>query len=370
MFGKILKVSVFILIFLISIGYGILVGKYEFFPYNQLKKLQDNFTPEERMPELNKIFVDSLISVSVENIDSIRHLTLKIIFGRQTLTASMPDSVYEIQDVAYSDMENLKLLEKFVINQQYNINSIGYIFHPISSNGQLLIYHQGHKGDFLYGKKTIKYFLEKGFTVYAFSMPLLGKNKRPNITLDKIGIIPMHSHEKFKYLEYPLSYFIFPVIAMINYAEKENFENIIMVGISGGGWTTTLIAAIDTRINYSYSVAGGYPIFIRLAKPKKNYGDWEESYPELFNRVNYLDLYILSSVGNKRMHTQVLNKFDPCCFDGEFFKLYKDIVVKRVEQHNHGAFVFISDSLNTTHSISDFTLEKIYERITMISKQE
>ena len=37
-----------------------------------------------------------------------------------------------------------------------------------------------------------------------------------------------------------------------------------MVGLSGGGWTTNLIAALDDRIKYSFNVAGPFPYTTEL----------------------------------------------------------------------------------------------------------
>ena len=36
-----------------------------------------------------------------------------------------------------------------------------------------------------------------------------------------------------------------------------------MAGLSGGGWTTTLYAAIDPSIRYSFPVAGTIPLYLR-----------------------------------------------------------------------------------------------------------
>ena len=52
-----------------------------------------------------------------------------------------------------------------------------------------MIYYQGHEGDFIFGKKTISYFLEMGYTIFSFSLPLLGKNNKPNIISEKFGSI-------------------------------------------------------------------------------------------------------------------------------------------------------------------------------------
>jgi cephalosporin-C deacetylase-like acetyl esterase len=63
-----------------------------------------------------------------------------------------------------------------------------------------------------------------------------------------------------------------PVAAFINYAVKKSSPaEIVMTGISGGGWTTQLYSALDDRIKYSFPVAGSYPFFLR-SKPDKSWG--------------------------------------------------------------------------------------------------
>eukprot|EP01043_Picozoa_sp_COSAG02_P103688 COSAG02_NODE_39697_length_414_cov_0.596825_2_plen_47_part_01 len=43
----------------------------------------------------------------------------------------------------------------------------------------------------------------------------------------------------------------------VNYAKNVlRYKHIVMVGISGGGWTTTVSAAIDPRIELSMPIAG------------------------------------------------------------------------------------------------------------------
>ena len=62
---------------------------------------------------------------------------------------------------------------------EYGIDSKAYLFLPKIQNENLIIYHQGHSGDFYNGKETIQYFLDNDFAVLAFSMPLTGQNSNP-----------------------------------------------------------------------------------------------------------------------------------------------------------------------------------------------
>ena len=150
---------------------------------------------------------------------------------------------------------------------------------------------------------------------------------------------------------------------MLNYAEDQGFEKIIMCGISGGGWTTTLAAGIDKRIDLSFPVAGTYPLYIRFVSPLKNYGDFEQTYPELYKEVNYLDLYLLGSIGKDRKQVQILNQYDPCCFYGLVSRHYEPYINEVIMEFENGSFKVIIDSTHKEHKISGFALEKIFEEM-------
>src|SRR5206468_3419492 len=110
--------------------------------------------------------------------------------------------------------------------------------------------------------------------------------------------------------------FLEPVAVALNYiAPRHPFRSISMIGISGGGWTTTLYAAVDPRVSRSYPVAGSLPHYLASDAPQ-NWGDYEQTLPELYRTANYLELYILGGYGRGRAQLQVLNKYDPCCFNG------------------------------------------------------
>ena len=57
-----------------------------------------------------------------------------------------------------------------------------------------------------------------------------------------------------------MRYFLEPVVLAVNYAVNVlKYKHIAMVGLSGGGWTTTIAAAIDSRITLSMPIAGSMP---------------------------------------------------------------------------------------------------------------
>ena len=118
--------------------------------------------------------------------------------------------------------------------------------------------------------------------------------------------------------------------------EERYYKNILMVGISGGGWTTVLMAAVDQRINQSFPIAGSLPIHLRTY----DIGDIEEIYPEFYSKFPYYDLYLLGSVRDDmtvREHVQISYKNDVCCFSGNRSELYSENIGYEASKYN-GSF--------------------------------
>jgi hypothetical protein len=135
-----------------------------------------------------------------------------------------------------------------------------------------------------------------------------------------------------------------------------------MIGLSGGGWTTTLYAALDPRIMRSYPVAGTRPFYLRSEPATSNsWGDYEDTVPELYEISNYLELYIMGSSGEGRKQLQIVNQFDPCCFEGIVYRTYEHEVQSRVELLGAGEFAVYLDSSHLLHQISTEALATILD---------
>jgi hypothetical protein len=277
------------------------------------------------------------------------------------------ETVQGISDSDFVSLTNLKRIDRLTVNMEFGINSIAYHFIPQQANGELAMYHQGHNGKFSVGIRTIQAFLNKGYSVIALSMPLLGMNNKPLIDFKRFGKIILHSHSQMPFLEppqcHPIKYFLVPVATCVNYAASFKYKRIIMVGISGGGWTTTLYAAIDPRIKHSFPTAGSLPNYLRARDITNSgtIGDYEQIEPALYRTVNYLEFYILGSFGDGRRQLQILNEFDSCCFKGTGFKTYKDIIKNTVQGLGSGSFDVFLDSTHRLHQISPRALEVIFE---------
>lgn len=347
---------------------GMFVTTYEIYPYSEIKSF---YIEENRNYDLASVFendVNSLIHVhdQTKKIETKKEL-ITFLWKQNDFPTSQPTKIENnIIDERYSNLQNLDSIDRLTIEMENDINSIAYFFIPKNPNGKLIIYHQGHGGDFSQGIQVIESLLKNNYSVIGFSMPLLGMNSQPIIDHSQFGKIKINSHNHLRLLESkeftPMKYFIHPVILTLNYIESNyNFDSIHMIGISGGGWTTTLVAALDDRINYSFSVAGSYPMFLR--SESKNFGDYEQHNLELYQIANYLDLYVMASVGTDKKFIQIFNKYDPCCFNGTEFEVYENEITDVVKTFDEGYFKIYSDTSHKKHIISDYALEIIINEL-------
>lgn len=306
-----------------------------------------------------------------------RKAFIDFLWGKEGLPKTkFPSSVEKgITDADFDSLSNLKRIDKLTVDMDFGLKSIAYHFVPNRSNNQLTIYHQGHNGKFSVGIKTIQSFLDKEYEVIGLTMPLLGLNNKISYNFERFGTIFINTHGQMDYLQpkagHPVKYFLEPVATAVNYAQKFHFDQINMIGISGGGWTTTLYAAIDPRISRSFPTSGSLPLYLRsmdITNPG-TIGDYEQGVSGLYRAANYLELYILGSFGKGRGQVQILNEFDPCCFGGTGFKSYEDIVKGRVTSLGEGSFDVFLDSTHRQHQISPKALEIVFEDLENISEE-
>ncbi|HUW20032.1 MAG TPA: hypothetical protein VMW16_12090 [Sedimentisphaerales bacterium] len=309
--------------------------------------------------------VNRLIDIaSSRDVAAKRRALIRYIWGGRGFPAKkLPAEAKEnIKDERYAELfnANLSRIDKITVEMDYKLRSIIYHFIPKTSDNKLIIYHQGHRGDFVLGIDTIRAFLEKGYSVMGISMPLLGMNNQPVVNLERFGKFHVTKHEHLKLLKNPIRFFVEPVAVAINYAGKLRYDQVNMIGISGGGWTTTLYAAIDPRIKHSYPVAGSLPIYLR-SDSKRDWGDYEQTLPELYHIANYLELYVMGAYGEGRRQVQILNKYDSCCFAGIKYRTYEEAVKEVVRSLGKGKFEIFLDETHKEHKISEEALKVVFE---------
>jgi hypothetical protein len=371
--------SLLIISFAIIFFLGVYVGLYKIFPYEVLDSSKDILFEQKTIENnkfVNQANVYSLIKIDSKlDIDQKRDFLIEYFwdvgsFQRVKDKSQLPEVEIKISDSSYKDFQNLKRIDRLTVEMEYGINSVSYLFIPEQSNEKLILYHQGHGGDFLLGKDTIQFFLDRNFTVLAMAMPLLGMNNQPVIEIDGLGEMKLISHKKLRLLEAnnfnPMKLFLEPVQTNLNFLDKEyNFKRYSMIGLSGGGWTTVVYSAIDERISDSFSVGGSIPFYLRV--DSRDMGDYEQTNIELYKNVNYLELYVLGAYGDGRQHIQIFNKNDPCCFSGNGYETYEFVIKDKMSQLGKGTFQILIDDTHNEHKISDHTLKLVYEMISLVN---
>ena len=143
----------------------------------------------------SEIFLDTDVNKLI-SIHDAKEATAKraelasFVWGPNGLPKELPAKVDKaIQDDRYTDLSNLKQIDRLTVTMEWDLSSTIYHFIPAQGNGKLLIYHGGHDGDFVVAKGLIDLFLKNGFSVMALSMPLELPNNRPVVDLKGIGKI-------------------------------------------------------------------------------------------------------------------------------------------------------------------------------------
>jgi pimeloyl-ACP methyl ester carboxylesterase len=167
----------------------------------------------------------------------------------------------------------------------------------------------------------------------------------------------------------PVKFFMEPIARTVNYLVKSqlDLEEIDMAGLSGGGWTTTMYAALDPRIIKSFPVAGTLPLYLR-GEPYNH--DLEQYFSPIYRIAGYKDLYVLGAAGIGRLQLQILNVHDDCCFGerqhtvgppsfSEAVRDYERDVQETLERMHTGKFAVYLDNSAQYHQISTEAIEKV-----------
>ena len=327
--------------------------------------------------------LDSLIEMHNQADAQAKHQRLiELMWGRSALPDRLPDALTEdiarqgeAGDQRFDTLENLRQIDRLTIELPFGFRSYPYLFHPTESNGQFIVYHYGHGAGFIAGIESIRFFVKHGYSVMAFSMPLFGLNVPPeSLDIPRIGRVPaFHRHEHFVLLEpfvegSTVQFFIEPVVVGLNYAHHLGFDDYFMIGLSGGGWTTVVSAAVDQRIRLSYPVAGSSPLYQRLDVladgRDTEWGDYEQWLPGVFPELNYFELYTLGVLGQNRHQLAVYNQYDSCCFWGIRSQHWADALQQRLGKIDGvGTFGAFVDDSHKEHIISQPALEAVHQHL-------
>lgn len=314
----------------------------------------------------------------------------------------LPEVTEDIGTVALK--EHLKGLDQSLVDRinrlemnVIGISSFAYMVHPSRSSDtpRLGIVHAGHSPLGSYIKRdyidSIHIFLKKGFSVAMMHMPQRGWNvdktaELPNGKEVTIGLGGAHaSHgaivklpDKDSSLAPGAGFrpFLEPVIVCINhfFSISKGTPGVTMIGLSGGGWTTHMAAALDTRIRLSIPVAGSYPLYLRN-KDNASVGDLEQFFVPMYDEdiapdgsgggvATWLEVYALGGHGKGRRQVMVTARYDSCCFGGppeETVDTFKDIVARKAKELGQGQWEHVLDTTHRSHQISPWVLSHVIE---------
>lgn len=290
----------------------------------------------------------------------------------------LPDVVVTNVSSPVHQLSNLARVDEFRLEQAAGLQGLAYHFIPRVPNRELVIVHHGHDctldddpstAEVGYGlQRTINALLRQGYGVLGVFMP----HMRPgDCTGDHDALMQSKTATGS-----PMKHFLDPVAISLNYLRTRNrsgqfpnYRTFHMTGLSGGGWTTTIYAAIDPSIRCSIPVAGSIPLFLRQGS---SIGDREQSEPTFYSLAGYPDLYVLGAQGRGRRQVQILVRRDDCCF-GEAqhdakaagmtyersLREYEERVRKALRGIGPGSFQLVIDEVAPAHMISHHAIEKV-----------
>ena len=261
-------------------------------------------------------------AITIHSADAVaekRRALIQYIWGPEGFpNRRLPEVVAKV-DSPVKELVGVERVDELRINMVPGLQGLAYHFIPQRPNGELVMVHHGHActfdddpspGDVGYGmQRTIKALLREGYGVLGVFMP----HMRPgDCTAGHDAMFQMQTTGS------PMKYFLEPTAISLNYLKSRSASDAFpsyhafhMVGLSGGGWTTTIYAAIDPTIRCSFPVAGTIPLYLRTGG---SVGDREQFEPSFYRIAGYPDLYILGAHGQGRKQVQILGRRDDCCF--------------------------------------------------------
>jgi hypothetical protein len=315
---------------------------------------------------------------SAEDVAKKRQQLIDFIFGPTGLPAGKLPVVEKNDTCPVRGLRGLARVDTLTIAMEADQKSYAHHFIPKRPNKRLVVLHHGHAPTFDdqpgpvdggYGmQRTIDELLIEGYSVLAVYMPHIVRFSTRLSVNDSGSISHDAMFQKIKVKDGSvMKFFLEPVAVCLRYLKTRSavddfpsYEDFSMIGLSGGGWTTTVYAALDPTIRLSLPVAGTIPLWLRS---DGSVGDTEQTLASFYRLAGYPDLYVLGSQGTGRKQVQILNRRDDCCFGEKQHqgKLRYDDAVREYESQvrlalvklgSKGAFRLEIDEAAPAHMIS------------------
>ncbi len=306
----------------------------------------------------------TLISVATPgDAAALRARLIEVIWGDGGFPGALPPTAIEpaIADEVLGELPNLATIDRITVDMGRGVRSTLYHLKPAKNpNRKLVIYHHGFAGEIRDVPEVIGGFLARGYAVLGVNMLAYGGNTKYIRTAEGENL---NLHFDLDRIELPLRYHFEPLVVGVNHAlGAGDYTAIHMVGFSAGAFFTTVMAAIDERIDKSYTVAGVYPIYLREGPEIQS--TMPSYYPPLLNAASYLDLFVLGASGEGRRQLQIFNRYDRCCYNNRKGKLYESAVAEAVRGIGvGGGFGVFIDESHADHRFSKAALETVLDHM-------
>lgn len=282
----------------------------------------------------------------------------------------MPDSVVAVPPVIRSDA--LRSTDELRIEMDYGITSTAYLLRAARPASCLMMYHGGHEAAredvFSSVEPLLDRLLGQGCDVLLFSMPLFGANpSEAKATLEDGSEILIRQHDDFMKLERKdfsaLKFFVELVLRGLSYALREggHYGFVGMAGLSGGGWTTIVVGALDDRVQHIYPVAGMLPSYLVSDRSQCGPLDFEQVYLEEVAGIDTFSLYLLGASTPAETSLIMFNKYDPACLPGIKVEAFRAQLAGLANELDVHSLEFWIDEENEQHSISPRAQERILD---------
>ncbi len=349
----------------ISFLFGIVTYRAKVFPYQLLHSIWKPATSDDAKP-LPRYSINELeISKRLDDLHSQRAQ-----FRADLLRRLVVDD-YDFQELSRDNSRTIDIEQELFKHgrvssvRTYGIVHLGVLAQTKQESVRgLLIYIQGHTCSpfsFDYFDEIRATALKAGFDVLALSMSAIGFNAIDRTFPTAFGELDV-PREQTDHLLFSLFHdaerpHLDPLASMVsgNYhlvqetIARGDYRTVYMAGVSGGGWYTTILSALDPKISESIAFAGTVPL--ELMGEPSNVSDWEAVAAPIYRHYNYWDFYSLATLSEdnnaaQRRHFQVYNSEDPCCYAGPSAKVVRDVAarldipgfdVKILEADHHSA---------------------------------
>jgi len=136
-----------------------------------------------------------------------------------------------------------------------------------------------------------------------------------------------------------------------------------MTGLSGGGWQTIMLSALDQRVQVSVPVAGYSSIRSRIERPS-DIGDIEQNPTDMLTVADYTHLTAMRA---PRPTLLIYNAEDSCCFRGPLVRPYIFDAIKPIFGL-YGAEDRLAWHLNTDPSDHNYQLDNRQQAYAFFTK--